>query len=231
MNEFFAGFVSGVAGLIVGSPFDIYKITCQSSRPSRLTWRPSSWFVGLLAPMITLGLLNAILFWSYKIAIDQMDDSLYASFLAGGFSGLCGSAISIPAELVKVQAQTSDRSSLDIIRTTKNFYKGWEMTLPREVLGYAFYFLPFKILSSYNILFAGGVAGCIAWAVIFPLDTVKTRMQADTLIPQSVNNIIKDIYTTHGITGFFNGLFIAMIRAFIVNAVIFYIDSIVKIKI
>ena len=65
----------------------------------------------------------------------------------------------------------------------------------------------------------------------FSLDTVKTRMQADTLIPQSVNNIIKDIYTTHGITGFFNGLFIAMIRAFIVNAVIFYIDSIVKIKI
>lgn len=53
--EFLAGFISGVAGLIVGSPLDVIKTIDQSTETrTRISlYEPKTWFAGLLMP--TLG--------------------------------------------------------------------------------------------------------------------------------------------------------------------------------
>jgi solute carrier family 25 (mitochondrial carnitine/acylcarnitine transporter), member 20/29 len=70
------------------------------------------------------------------------------------------------------------------------------VTAVRDAVGYGFYFCAYDAakqalggsrsfdenkeapgLSAWKILLAGGVAGCVSWASIFPLDVVKTRVQ------------------------------------------------------
>ena len=125
------------------------------------------------------------------------------------------------------------------------------MTIIRDSIGYGFYFLAYDGLvdrlsqsvgSTMGILLAGGFAGCISWFSIFPLDTVKTRMQALTMSEarllledhsmvheqgQGIVECMTMIYHESGIYGLYRGLPAAMVRAFLVNAVIFWIDDLI----
>lgn len=93
-----------------------------------------------------------------------------------------------------------------------------------------------------KVLLCGGIAGIITWASVFPLDVVKTRLQAQPLIAHTVTEvadaqqrpllpasssrlrtlnsleIARDAYRSEGISVFFRGLGICSVRAFIVNA-------------
>lgn len=93
-----------------------------------------------------------------------------------------------------------------------------------------------------KVLFCGGIAGIITWASVFPLDVVKTRLQAQPLIAHTATEvadaqqrpllptsptrlrtlnsleIAQDAYRSEGLSVFFRGLGICSVRAFIVNA-------------
>lgn len=93
-----------------------------------------------------------------------------------------------------------------------------------------------------KVLLCGGVAGIVTWASIFPLDVIKTRLQAQhlssdqaatspserQLLLQSGSpcrrrlgavEIAKQSYHQQGVQVFYRGLGVCSIRAFIVNAV------------
>lgn len=92
-----------------------------------------------------------------------------------------------------------------------------------------------------KVLLCGGIAGIITWASVFPLDVVKTKLQAqrldhlrtavpsDTrpLLASSVEHgrpltsleIAKRAYRAEGLKTFYRGLGVCSLRAFIVNAV------------
>ncbi|KAJ8063666.1 hypothetical protein OCU04_007531 [Sclerotinia nivalis] len=150
-----------------------------------------------------------------------------------------------------------------ILSTTgvKGLYFGGVVTALRDSIGYGFYFwsyeLSSRLYSSYflppssvsqglendtssrneaiKILLCGGVAGVITWASVFPLDVVKTRLQAQILPSTSVSEtsplllgspqkrkgaleIAKLAYRNEGMGVFFRGLGVCSLRAFIVNA-------------
>ncbi|KAF9582499.1 hypothetical protein BGW38_000130 [Lunasporangiospora selenospora] len=83
VNDFIAGYISGVAGLIIGSPLDVLKVRLQSdghAKASRGTAAANknnlstmirdegvkSLFKGITSPIIGLAGLNSILFASYS---------------------------------------------------------------------------------------------------------------------------------------------------------------------
>ncbi|APA14294.1 hypothetical protein SS1G_11893 [Sclerotinia sclerotiorum 1980 UF-70] len=150
-----------------------------------------------------------------------------------------------------------------ILSTTgvRGLYFGGVVTALRDSIGYGFYFwsyeLSSRLYSSYflsqplashglendtssrdeaiKILLCGGVAGVITWASIFPLDVVKTRLQAQILPSTPVSEtsalllgspqkrkgaleIAKIAYSNEGMGVFFRGLGVCSLRAFIVNA-------------
>lgn len=86
-----------------------------------------------------------------------------------------------------------------------------------------------------KILLCGGIAGIVTWGSVFPLDMIKTRLQARTipmrpsaegqplLRPQrqtlSAIQIAREAYRAEGMKAFYRGLGVCSIRAFIVNAV------------
>jgi len=89
---------------------------------------------------------------------------------------------------------------------------------------------------TWHSLIGGGMGGLVFWTVMYPVDMIKTRVQIDSVqhvIQQqhaSQHNCVKylsswetmkQIHTESGVLGFFSGYKSAIVRAIIVNAVVF----------
>jgi solute carrier family 25 carnitine/acylcarnitine transporter 20/29 len=119
----------------------------------------------------------------------------------------------------------------------KSVYRGSVMTLARDGPGSAAYFATYEYvkrtltpkdpdtglpgkLSMPAVMAAGGAAGVAMWATIFPVDTVKSRLQSADKA-QSISACIKELYGRGGFKAFFPGVGPAMARAVPANAATF----------
>ncbi|GAO48114.1 hypothetical protein G7K_2299-t2 [Saitoella complicata NRRL Y-17804] len=281
VNDFIAGYLSGIAGLLIGSPLDIIKVRLQASTISQHARPPtnaepppaftttSSYFRGVLAPLVGLGALNALLFVSYGKTLEILSPPPGASagtefgierqlavYSAGAVAGLACCLITTPTELIKCRTQVHSNNSLLIARTIwrteglRGLYRGVCITSLRDAIGYGFYFWGYEGLKVVllegtgddevsRVLVAGGLAGCLSWASILPLDVVKTRVQTVSYATRSSSSsrtpllrerpaervsawqIAKAALKQEGATVFFRGMGVTMVRAFIVNGVTF----------
>ncbi|MCJ1311010.1 hypothetical protein MMC25_004680 [Agyrium rufum] len=215
--DFWAGYLSGAAGIIIGNPLDLVKVRLQAGERnpsaatidtiSRFSDKLKSLLRGSPAPILTYGVLNALLFVSYNRslhwlngdqALPEARTQLLNVWTAGALGGLATWIVSAPTELVKCRAQLdAERRSSWIVtreiwreRGLTGFYFGGGITSVRDAVGYGFYFWSYKAGTEYvtgltgateqsaaNTLICGGIAGVITWASIFPLDAIKTRLQ------------------------------------------------------
>lgn len=203
----------------------------------------------------TIKFMEPSIFDSTKLA----GTGLEKIWLAGAVGGLACWIVSAPSELIKCRTQLQVDGRLSSYATTMNIlkhqgirglYLGGPITSVRDSFGYAWYFWtyelskrlllsrqadPFHDPKASDILIAGGIAGVVTWASVFPLDVVKTRIQTQVFAVngdtapllgaepsqpprQSVWQVARNIAHTEGWTGFYRGLGICSVRAFIVNA-------------
>lgn len=170
----------------------------------------------------------------------------------------------------RVQLSTSPHASSweitkRVLRTEgglRGLYFGGTVTALRDSVGYGFYFWSYELTTRWmeqwsrahegqqggnftgsetaKVLLCGGLAGIVTWASIFPLDVIKTRVQAQVLgagtiavvtgesspllrspAPKRLGaiEVARDAYREGGLRVFFRGLAVCSVRAFIVNAV------------
>ncbi|KAK8154790.1 solute carrier family 25 protein [Phyllosticta citrichinensis] len=172
--DFWAGYLSGAAGILIGNPLDLVKTRLQAgpaapttaaaagTSPSFANWHCASNFVrGIPAPVLGYGALNALLFVSYNrtlLLLGEPDPTSPSSpnalgkvFLAGAVGGLATFVVSAPTELVKCRAQVYDSFSWAVARETwraeglRGFYRGGVVTAVRDAVGYAFYFWSYEL--------------------------------------------------------------------------------------
>ncbi|KAL6050302.1 Mitochondrial basic amino acids transporter [Balamuthia mandrillaris] len=133
----------------------------------------------------------------------------------------------------------------------RGLFRGMNATWLRDIPSYAFYFWSYEAtrryltsdgasisqLSHLGQLFAGGVGGMACWTCSFPMDVVKTRLQIQewgkvdmqgTMVtgPRKYNGFwdcTVQSYRNEGLQVFFKGFTPALARAFVVNAVVFYV--------
>lgn len=146
----------------------------------------------------------------------------------------------------------------------RGLYFGGTVTAIRDSVGYGFYFWSYELSTRWmerwmqdkgyaqdsgigdvsgvetaKVLLCGGLAGVVTWVSIFPLDVIKTRVQAQAYgagtravvtgerIPllaasgkrMGAVEVAKEAYREGGMHVFFRGLAVCSVRAFIVNAV------------
>ncbi|RAK71831.1 putative mitochondrial carrier protein [Aspergillus fijiensis CBS 313.89] len=276
--DFWAGYLSGAIGIIIGNPLDIIKVRLQagqhaevvaSSTTQQLSRLESvtSLVRGSAAPILGYGALNALLFVAYNRSLMTLDTaitdptspqgtSLYKVWLAGAAGGLASWTVSSPTEFIKCRAQLDTRPGIsswtvakDIISTRgwRGLYYAGGITCARDAIGYGFYFWSYEYckrlisseddttnLAALKILLCGGIAGVVTWTSVFPLDVIKTRLQAGTietsqdrpLLPSRIHTrdassikVAREVYQTEGLKAFYRGLGVCSFRAFIVNAV------------
>ncbi|KAI1332205.1 mitochondrial carrier domain-containing protein [Xylariaceae sp. FL0255] len=132
--DFWAGYVSGAVGILVGNPLDLAKVRLQAEpigsplrRASQLaaTTSRSALLAGSPGPLLGYGALNAILFVAYNRSEHILNRllapnpppratstgvNLWTTWLAGAVGGLATWVISTPTELVKCRAQLATGS-------------------------------------------------------------------------------------------------------------------------
>lgn len=193
--------------------------------------------------MAGVAVVNAIVFGVYGQAQKQMSDKdrLSYHFLAGATAGIAQSPISSPIELAKTRMQlqsSTGRKYSGPVDCLKDIYKregyrgvfnGLGITFLREAPSFGVYFLTYEILtqskepiSTARMLLAGGLAGTASWIISYPLDVIKSRIQAET---NKRYNGALDCYrqsvSSEGYMCLYRGLNSTILRAFPTNAMTF----------
>ncbi|MCJ1322176.1 carnitine transporter [Xylographa vitiligo] len=119
----------------------------------------------------------------------------------------------------------------------RSVFRGSVMTLARDGPGSAAYFATYEYvkrkmtpkdalgnpsgdLSLTAVMTAGGAAGVAMWIPVFPIDTVKSRLQSAEGRP-TIGGTIGGLYRSGGLKAFFPGIGPAMARAVPANAATF----------
>lgn len=120
----------------------------------------------------------------------------------------------------------------------RSVFRGSAATLARDGPGSAAYFAAYEYikrrltpvdpatgkpsgeLSLGAITAAGAAAGVAMWIPVFPVDTVKSRLQTAEGNPK-VGDVIRGLYRANGIKAFFPGFGAAIARAVPANAATF----------
>ena len=119
------------------------------------------------------------------------------------------------------------------------FYKGFWVTFNRDFYSCGLYFyIYFKIkdyyeeqnsLTSLKLLMAGGLSGVLTWLFTYPFDTLKTLIQThpgENTLKQIEAYKLLESNNENVISSLFKGVTPTLIRAFLVNAVIFYVNEV-----
>jgi solute carrier family 25 (mitochondrial carnitine/acylcarnitine transporter), member 20/29 len=118
----------------------------------------------------------------------------------------------------------------------RSVFRGSVMTLARDGPGSAAYFATYEVikrrltpkdanglpgeLSLPAVMAAGGAAGVAMWIPVFPIDTIKSRLQSAEGNP-TISGVIKQVYGRGGFKAFFPGFGPALARAVPANAATF----------
>jgi solute carrier family 25 carnitine/acylcarnitine transporter 20/29 len=175
----------------------------------------------------------------------------FKAFACGTFTGIVSSFLLCPTEHVKVQLQTQQhnnvgtravyRDPLDATRKIvanhgiTGLYRGMIATCCRQGPGFGIYFASYDTLKEQGqqvfgnewsaCVFAGGTAGALSWGVVYPVDLLKSRIQALPLdasrTESSLGHIARSVVERGGWRALYRGLSITLVRAFPVNGIIF----------
>ncbi|XP_061393545.1 mitochondrial basic amino acids transporter [Musca vetustissima] len=228
-----------------------YKGTWHCMRTIVAQDKFSGLYRGITSPMGGIGFVNAIVFGIYgNVQRSRTDpDSLTSHALAGGIAGLFQSIVCSPMELAKTRLQLQNESSpgkkfkgpLEYLRYIVKYeglrgtMRGLMFTAARDIPGFASYFVSYEYMmrqqSQPNVLYglcAGGLAGICSWLATYPIDVIKTCIQADDAKNPKYRgymDCIRQGYNNDGWRFFFRGMTSTMIRSFPMNAACFFVVS------
>ena len=174
-------------------------------------------------------------------------------FAAGAFTGALVALVECPVDLFKTQLQTQvfkakpDYTTFfgcftSILKTygIRGAMQGLTPTILRNTIAVAQYFGFYELtkqylatgdqyekgtLETWKLMIAGAVGGLFYWPVIYPLDCIKSAMQADNLVVnRKYPNMLacyKTLLAEGGVGRLFSGFAPCMIRSVPANAVCF----------
>ena len=229
LKNFGYGYIAGMAGIVTSHPFDTLKTNYQQT--GKLIYKNLGGnlqlYKGVIPPLIGVGFEKAVVFGIYESTRKYTNSDI----LSGGLSGLGAGFIVTPFERVKILLQTQQRiTSLRNI----NLFQGLSATFSREVPGFAIYFYSYNKMKKeddtiiHNFM-KGGASGMFAWIFIYPQDRIKTYIQASKDKKISFIDAMKTINKT-GITTFYKGFHLALLRAIPLHATAFTTFEYLKYK-
>jgi len=206
-------------------------------------------YQGVGSPLMALTILNSLNFTLYSLftkglhAVDGDHVYLERVYLSGALVGPAAALISTPFEYVKIQSQLnrnlSRNSAIAAMRIVKFYglkqiYTGHVINSTRESVFLSTYFTAYESFKrigreifhndKVSVPMAGGFAGAFGWFVSFPLDSVKSKIQGQTLTldrrPKTVSaiKVLRNVVCEKGIRSLYNGVAPSIMRAFIVSS-------------
>lgn len=173
-QDLVAGGVAGSASVIVGHPFDTLKVRMQTSTSPVSIVSMRSLFSGILPPLSTATIINALIFSSYGISSrfydyvsaeserfsDESSSSTNwkKSMACGSFAGAVQCVVICPMDHIKCRLQVSEtayKTSLDAVNHIyathgiSGLYRGLAVTAWREIPAFGIYFATYDYVKDY----------------------------------------------------------------------------------
>ena len=177
----------------------------------------------------------------------RMTTSQYV--LSGSIAGVANATLQTPIEHIRMimqnQRNTSGRqgrytgcyhalSSIYGKYGISKIYKGFSLTISRNILGFGAFFGFYdtgkdKIIQRYGYLglhhsfMLGGMGGMLLWMSCYPIDVCKTKLQLDSLKNpkfEGPSDVFVKVFKKEGIKGFSKGFIPCIARAPFVNGAI-----------
>lgn len=204
--------------------FQIYAILSRAFDSSVSATDPPS-YKGVALGGVGTGALQSFMLTPVeliKIRLQLLNTSFPGSQSAGAHTG----PISVAKSILKTEG-------------LRGIYRGFTITALRDAPSHGFYFWTYEYMREQlhpgcrksgqetlrTMLIAGGLAGVASWVCCYPLDVVKTRLQAQSpASPQKYDGIIDCLHQSvkqEGYSVLWRGLGTAVARAFVVNGAIF----------
>jgi len=168
-------------------------------------------------------------------------------FGCGVVAGVATSLVSIPVEHTRIRMQLQGNrtfSAIDCVKKIvqnygmKGLYKGSVPTMWRDSIAFGIYFSMYEWITRQpfiqsqsqsdlgmgSVLLAGGLAGITLWLATFPIDMIKTKIQADSLQKPTFRGMVdcfSKTYQVGGLKGFYKGLSPCLLRAVPANGATF----------
>jgi len=234
LSSVLPGVAHAVTSILVGYPFDLVKVRLQtrmyasSLECMQATFRdgPLSFYRGCSMPLTSLVIKRPIEF----IIFEKVSAATESPFVGGFCAGAFGTLLGCPFSVVKIKSQNARDLKVgtiihDIYKETgpRGFFRGltasFLMGTPSAGLYLGFYgTLRDKIFPTawWTPAVAGSTASVMMWSIMIPVDSVKTRIQASwgsigdrggSIIP-----VVKEMYATYGIRGFWTGYLPILMR-------------------
>lgn len=209
-------------------------------------------FKGVTSPVLGTAPLLATMFATNDLAKRTIKDTNFSDGMKEFIPGCCAGAsilfFTLPIEILKVKKQgrkDQTKSYGDIVKSVlkkdgiRGLYRGFSISFWLCVPTSGLYFYNYhkfqqifrtfdksKTRKNHRVLlekiFAGGIAGQIGWLISYPFDAVKTFMQYHPDQRSPIKSF-RYLYATHGVGYFYRGCYIAMLRAFPVSAITFWV--------
>jgi len=217
LKDLIAGTIGGASGIVVGHPIDTVKVRLQVDRSYKgitdcvlKTLRlegPSSFFKGVVAPVLGAAPINAVVFVTYggvmRLAaenygkVDESELPIYWHGLAGICAGFAQNVFGTPNELVKIKCQVNRTENVRSIQMAKRLvsqgglfkglFQGFWITAARDTPAFGIYFVSYEyyrnLFQSWGMsqvasaFFAGGMAGSNSFLFTHPIDVIKSMRQ------------------------------------------------------
>lgn len=207
MDGYIAGIAAGLAQAVTGHPLDTIKTWSQNRSAlvqPKYTFR--NLWKGMQYPLVQLPIICGISFGLYE----NLNIIINNSVIASGVSGVIRTSVITPLEYYKIRKQQQEPVLF------RQCFRNMHAVCLKEVPSASIYFPSYYYLRSQDVhvLPSGGIAGMLAWGTIYPLDTIKTRVQAGAA------KTIREAFKQGGL---WKGLTPCLVRAAITNSVGFYV--------
>lgn len=213
-----------------------------------------AFYKGTLPPLVGVGVCVSLQFYGFHEArrqilrfTGQSELGLWPqTYIAGACAGLVNTPVTAPVEQLRIlsQSATTPGTKTSLSQTVRliyqsngvrhGIYRGFNITLLREVQAYGVWFLTYEFLISSiqgwrryglrddiataELLGAGATAGLALWLLSYPIDVVKLNIQSDKFGVESKFRgrawpVVQDIWARQGARGFWKGLTPCLLRA------------------
>lgn len=207
VDGYVAGFLCGVSQAIVGHPLDTIKTWKQNKHKFKQpAYNFQNLWKGVSYPLVQLPIICSVSFGLYENLFSVTNNHQ----IAGATSGFLRCFIVTPLEYYKIRHQ----QQLPIV--FRNCYKNMSVVCMKEIPSSTIFFSTYTLMKKHNnsVFLSGGTAGVLSWASIYPIDTIKTRIQAGGAIN------FKQAFSQGGL---YNGFTMCILRAFLTSGIGFCI--------
>lgn len=236
LKKLVPGATHGTTVTIMGFPFDTVKARMQTGLYTnslsciRSTWRLeglTGFYRGCGVPLLSHMLKRPLQFPFFNHLINIFSDyPVTGPYMAGVVSAASTTLIGTPLQVIKIKQQTDSKMSTPqfIIHRYRqhglpSFYKGFRITMMKDggfggcFLGTYYHLRARNGSDSISTnFFNGSVAHIATWALLFPIDLIKSTIQKSDE-PIGIIQTIRRIYQEEGLRRFWRGLTPALIRS------------------